>query len=178
MTRGHMPASGRAAALRRAFDQSFAEAPTTNAVGSEDLLTVRIGAMLYALRITEISGVFSDVKITPVPTDVSELLGIGAIRGSVLPVYDLRALLGLGREGTPRWLAVAAATPLALAFDHFVEQLRVRPDAIVSHGGGDSAPRHVSEIVRVDGMPRPIVSVPSILERIRTRLRAAEPDKE
>ena len=168
----------RAEALGRAFDVSFAAAPPSTTADFERVLSVRLGPMGYALRLSDIAGVFADVKITPVPTNVPELLGIAAFHGTVLPVYDLRALLGHPVGTRPRWMAVAAATPVGLAFDDLEGQRSVPGDAIVSQRSNDAHLRHVDAVAQLDGTARAIVSVQSVLEEIRTRLGAGTSDKE
>lgn len=52
----------RAASLRRAFDRAFAERPQKAVVTLEDLLAVRIATDAYAVRLTEINGLFANRK--------------------------------------------------------------------------------------------------------------------
>jgi chemotaxis signal transduction protein len=172
------PELDRLAALRQAFDRSFAEAPTYQVTALQDLLDIRLGATPYALRLVEISGLFADMKITPVPTRVPELLGIAGFRGSLLPVYDLRALVGHRVDGQPRWVAIAEGNSLGLAFDRFEGHMRVGEDAMVPHGGRENAVRHVREVVRIDGLVRPIVSIRSVLESVTSRVRSGAREKE
>lgn len=168
----------RLAALRAAFDRSFSEAPSPEVAALEDLLDIRVGTTPYALRIAEMSGLFADVKITPIPTRVPELAGISGFRGSILPVYDLRAMLGYPMDRNARWLAIAAAIPVGFAFDRFEGHVRVRRDAIVPQGGRDGGLRHVREVVQINGLVRPILSLGSILEMVTSRVRAGALDKE
>jgi purine-binding chemotaxis protein CheW len=83
----------RAAAMRLAFDRSFAEPlrPATEAV--ENLLAIRIGTQAYALRLAEVAGLFADRKVTPVPGGDAALVGIAGFRGAIVPVYGLHTLL-------------------------------------------------------------------------------------
>jgi chemotaxis signal transduction protein len=173
-----MSATDRAAELRRAFDLSFAEPPRAGVAAAEDFLAVRLGASPYALRVREISGLVADLKIAPVPTIVPALLGIGGFRGAILPVYDLRALLGHPADTKPRWLAIAAAASVGLAFDAFEGQLRVHHEAMVPDGRGDTTMRHVREVVQLEGLAWPLVSVASVLEAITRRVRAGGSERE
>lgn len=173
-----MTATNSVAELRRAFDHSFAEAPLADAAPLEDLLEIRVGATPYALRITEISGLFADRTITPLPTTVPELLGITSFQGSVLPVYDLGAILGYPMEEKPRWLAIAAGMPLGLAFARFERHVRIRRDAIVAQNRRDNPVRHVREMFQIQERPRSIVSVASVLEAITSRVRSGAPKRE
>ena len=172
------PELDRVAELREAFDRSFADAPTYQVTALQDLLDIRLGPTAYALRVAEIAGLFADVKITPVPTGVAELLGIVAFRGSILPVYDLRALIGHRVDTQPRWLAIAAGSSIGLAFDRFEGHLRVGEDAMVPQGHAENAARHVLEVVRVDGLMRPVLSIRSLLESVTSRVRCGAREKE
>ena len=168
----------RVAELRRAFDQSFAEAPSPHAIALENLLHVRLGDMPYALRLAEMSGLFVDLDITPVPALVSELLGLAGIRGSLVPVYDLRAILGHRPDTKARWLVLAANAAVGFAFDRFEGHARVPLDAIVPQSSAERGRLHVREVLRAGGVVRPIVSIRSVLEAVTNRVHAVAPEKE
>jgi chemotaxis signal transduction protein len=172
MTSDPAAAAGRAAELRRVFDQSFALPVSAGTEVAENLMEIRLAGTIYAVRVAEIGGLFADVRITFVPSAVPELLGIGGFRGAILPVYDLRALLGQPGEASPRWVIVAAAVPVALAFGGFERQISVGREAIVPEAGGGTS-RHVRDVVRLDGGVRPVLSIASVLEAITIRVRSA-----
>lgn len=173
MTDRHIARADSAAALRQAFDRSFAEPPSVDAAALHDLLDLRVGSARYALPVTDLSALMADTKITPIATPVPALLGITALRGTMLPVYDLGAVLGVAPEPAPRWIAVAAGrTPVGLAFARFEGHLRVRADSIVSEVRSGSP--HVQQVVRLDGgHSLALVSVASVLDAIADRVRAA-----
>jgi len=108
--------TARAAELRRAFDQTFATAPDLAPVETADFLAIRIGDDRWAIEISEISGLYPCQSLTPLPGRSSFLLGLTGLRGAVLPVYDLHALLSYRAEAQPRWLVVAAKARLCLGF--------------------------------------------------------------
>ena len=155
--------------LREAFDRSFAQAPSTDSAAVENLLAVKVGADPYVLRMSEVAGLFADKKVTRLPSPVSELSGIAGFRGAVLPVYDLAMLLGYPRAASPRWLVVIAVTPVALAFDSFDGYLNVREAAIVPEARPEERERHVREMVQTVDLVRPLISLASVLEWIRSR---------
>lgn len=159
----------RVTGLREAFDRSFAQAPSREVAAVENLLAIRVGADPYVLRMTEVSGLFADKKVTRLPSPVSELSGIAGFRGAVLPVYDLAMLLGYPRAISPRWLVVIAVTPVALAFDSFDGYLKVRDAAIVPEARPEERERHVREVVQTVDLVRPLISLASVLEWIRSR---------
>jgi purine-binding chemotaxis protein CheW len=152
----------RAAALRLAFDRSFAEPVVAEAAKREDFLLIRIGEARWAVRFGEIAGLHADRRITPVPSATPALLGIAGFRGTILPIYDLRYLTGSVGGTAPRWLVVAAGGSAGFAFDGFDRHLRATPDAILMPGaaGADhESLRHEDELV-------PVIRMASLVERV------------
>lgn len=168
----------RAAELRRAFDRSFAESPRTEARQLEDFLAVRVAADPYAIRLVEISGLFVDKTVTRLPNTVPEFLGIAGFRGSIVPVYDLRALLDYSVADAPRWLAIAAQTPVALAFDAFDGYLRLPREAVMPEERGQRPRQHIHGALRAGDLVRPVVDLASILESIKKRAQKGARSKE
>lgn len=157
----------RAAALRQAFDRGFAEPPRLDTAAGQDFLAITVGSQAYALRLGEIAGLFASKKITRLPGRRAGLLGIAGFRGSILPVYSLQHLVGTGIEAPPRWLALASAAPIALAFEGLEAQLRVSPDAVVPRQKAGEAEQFTRDFVRLEGRTLPVLHLPSILEAIR-----------
>jgi chemotaxis signal transduction protein len=151
--------------LRDEFDRSFANPPSVGTAAVDDLLLIALGGDQHVMRLADISGLFVDKAITPLPSPVAELLGIAGFRGTVLPVFDLSRLLGGPKATAPRWLVVAAAGPIAFAFDGFGGYLRVRSDAIVAGDGLESAGR-AGEILQ-DEIVRPMIYLATIVETVR-----------
>jgi len=169
--------SQRASELRQAFDRSFAETQHFVPIETEDFLAIHVGGDPHMLRLLDVAGLYSDKKVTSLPSSVAALRGIAGFRGTMLPVYDLAALLRYPRAEAPRWLAIAAEAPIALAFDAFDEHFRFPRAAIASTAGSDSR-EHVRQIVRADHWVRPIVHLPSIIAAIRTHIPDATSKKE
>jgi purine-binding chemotaxis protein CheW len=158
----------RADELRAQLDASFAEPREVVRPAMSALLAIRAGEELRAVQVSELQAVLADRPITRLPTPVAELLGLCAIRGAIVPVYDLAALLGapVQRRHTPRWIMLAQHRELiALAFDALDAQLIV-PAAEIASGssGGDGA-------VLVQGVLRPLLRIASVLELIERRVR-------
>jgi chemotaxis signal transduction protein len=157
-----------AVALQVAFDRSFSRAPSTDIAVVEKLLAIRVGSQPYVLRLADVSGVFVDKKITWLPSLVAELRGIAAVRGQILPIYDLAMLLGYPRAAAPRWLLMTAAMPVGLAFDGFDGYLSVRRASIVADARIEAVELHVREILQTE-IARPVIHLPSVLETISNR---------
>jgi chemotaxis signal transduction protein len=160
-----------AAQLRQAFDRTFAEPPRTRHGPAADLLAIRVHGDAYALPLAGIQGLFADKLPTRLPSAVPAFLGIAGFGGRVVPVYDLRVLLGYAGGATPRWLVVLAARPAALAFDDFDGHLRLAQEAVAPPEHNTTRP-HIQGLARAGDGPaaahllRPIVDLGSVLGTI------------
>jgi chemotaxis signal transduction protein len=157
----------RASVLRREFDRSFVDPPHVDVADKENLLAIRLAAQNFAIRLSEIAGLFADKKITPLPSAKAALLGIAGFRGSIVPVYDLQSLLGLGASQMSRWLVVAAGAPVAFSFEKFEGWLRVLPHAMTPQ---KSQVKHsfTRDFVRTENVLRPIIQLSSVLDVLTT----------
>jgi purine-binding chemotaxis protein CheW len=169
--------SDRATELRRAFDRSFMKPESTESSGADDYLSIHVGGDPYAMRLPQVAGLYCDTKVTPLPSAVPELRGLAGFRGAILPVYDLAALLLYPIATSPRWLAAAAEAKVAFAFDEFDGHFRLMRSAAPGHVDPE-AHEYVREIVRVNGVIRRIVNLPSIVAAIRKRSSGAGTTKE
>jgi chemotaxis signal transduction protein len=162
-------AAGTAAALRMAFDRSFAQARDAGREDDahDDLLTLRVAGDPYALRLAEISGLHAGRTVVRVPSPAPELLGIAGLRNAMLPIYDLRLLLGYPAEGSPRWTVFTKTSPsVGLAFDQFEGFARVPRTEIAPATEAHGARTHAHAMVALDLM-RPIIAIASVLAAIR-----------
>ncbi|MGE0453562.1 MAG: chemotaxis protein CheW [Vicinamibacteria bacterium] len=177
MTRGDGFVTARALQLRGDFDRSFATAERAERAEFTDVLAVRIATQGYALRASDLAGLFKARAVTPIPSPRPELLGLAGLRGRVVPVYDLRLLLGHPRGERPRWLVLAAGPEaLALAFDDFEGQFRVAREDLTG-AGPRTAPKPDGQAVRTGDVLRRILDVPSLVEAIKAA-RGEDPSKE
>jgi purine-binding chemotaxis protein CheW len=163
------PIGANVMAMRRAFDASFSVTTSAETTAFDELLAIGVGQGHYAVRRADVSALVVDKAVTPLPGTPPAFLGIAAFRGRLIPVYDLRGLLGEDRTAQPRWLVLGVSEPrYGLAFDRFERYLRVACDAIVARD--DSTVPHLAahELVLHDGEVRPIVHMPSATRAITT----------
>jgi len=162
----------RAVALRHAFDRAFAEPLQLEPPALETLLAIRVGVEPCAMRLTEIAGLFVDRPVTRVPGGTTFLIGLAGFRGAIIPVYSLQALLGFNNAKTaasgsaPRWLLLAAAEPVAFAFEAFDGQRRVSPDDILPADPHASLRGWTKEFARAQDFSAPILHLPSLLDTV------------
>ena len=99
--------------------------------GAGRFLTFRVDQRLYALPAEEISEIILIPPVARVPQSPPSLLGVANLRGSILPLASLRALLGRGEVAADRFsraIVLDGPAPVALAVDAV--------DALVSLEGG------------------------------------------
>ncbi len=141
--------AGRTTRLRIAFDRSFAEPAVGIAPRREHLLTIRVGGQPYAVRLSEVAGVFTGWSVVPVPGPRPELLGVAGHRGDLIPVYSLAALLRPPEPTEPPEpadsvrpggvLLAAGTKPVAFAFDRTDGHVRMPADALPPAERGSTA---------------------------------------
>ena len=166
------PTFSSAIELGRAFDAAFASPPAEKTQNEESFLVLRAGKDAHAVRVREIDGFAAARKIVALSSPIPELLGLAGLRGSLVPVYSLTALLGYAEpDGPPRWFVLCGgAELLALAFadfDGYVELPRAR---VRAPGEGDPQRKHVREVIVEEHAVRAVVSVASLIESIRGRV--------
>jgi chemotaxis signal transduction protein len=152
--------------MRQAFDRVFAEGLPAAAPLCDDFLSIQAGPDSYALRLTEIAGLYADRIVVPLPAAGAGFRGIASFRGVAVPVYDLAALLGYSREEKPRWLVLVARAPIGLAFNRVDGHLRV-PRHLVAAGGGPVRSPHVRGVVHETGLARPVIDLASVCDEVR-----------
>jgi chemotaxis signal transduction protein len=157
-----------ATALREAFDRSFAEMPAAAGEPLEDFLFIRVGDDPYALRRSHVARLEADRVVVPVPSAMAEFLGMAAFRGSMAPVFDLRALFGHSKGDRLRWLVLANhAARIAFAFDRFEGYVRARTGAPAASSAASPVLR---EVVLVESGFRPLVDLPALAGVIAARV--------
>ena len=165
---GSHPLGDRAAQLRDLFDRSFQTASAESALQTEDFLLIRVANLPYALRVSEVSAVAAHRRVVAVPSRRTDLLGLAGIRGSLVCVYGLAALLGHASDSTATWLALCgSAEPVGLAFQELEVFVRVPRGDV--HEDPSTAKRLVNGVVQTGPVARPIVDLKAIADVIKSR---------
>jgi chemotaxis signal transduction protein len=178
---GPSATASKAAELRNAFDRARAIPLSTGAVEQvAGMLSIRVSGDPYAIRVSEISGLANDRKVVAFPSSIPELLGVAGIRGGLVSVYSLAALLGYGREaGQARWLVLCGAEePVGLAFSDFEGYFTVPLTQVYATDQKDAARARVKHVLRTGELVCAVVNVPDILESIKRRCDNSRPSKE
>jgi chemotaxis signal transduction protein len=154
--------SARALDMRRAFDAAFAQPVSLDRREELPALVVALGASRWVIRLRDIAGVARGRPPLPVPGASPSLLGLTGVRGMLVPVYSLAALLGLaeGPKVESRWLAlVSHGGTLGLAFDGLVRHEQLAAEHM--HFAPDG-----SAVCHFDDEHLPMVDVGAVLASI------------
>jgi chemotaxis signal transduction protein len=178
MSKEVAPQMDRVAQLRGAFDRTFQLPYQLKAKDVEAMIAFRTAGVPLAARVQHITGVIKRGVILPIPSIVSELLGVAVVRAVLVPIFDLAALLGLPHGSEPQWfMLMNRETPIALAFDALegrveVERKRFYVDETSSHR------KHIHQLAEIGSVVRAVIDVPGIMEAIRQSAGMIAPAKE
>jgi chemotaxis signal transduction protein len=165
---------GRAQHLHDAFDRGFAEPLPERRPDREQLLLIRVGPVGRALRVGELVGVYVDCPVTPVPSPILAFAGLTAVRGALVPVFDLAELLGVGAgsPGATRWMALLGGGPaVAVSFEGLEQHVARLPEEV--RRGPGSSPASAPLVLRVGEVAVPILEVADLRARMPDPRRAS-----
>jgi hypothetical protein len=114
-------------------------------------------------------------KLAAVPTSLGSLLGLIAVRSTVVPVYGIAALLGLEQE-PPRWFATHGTErdPVGFGFGQFEGYVEVIPSQLHETRSGTT----VSRLIQTTAGTHAVLELSSLVEVIRGQIGAPRADKE
>lgn len=132
--------SDRARKLAAEFDRAFAEPAHAVEQRGADALAIRVGDTRYMLKIADVATIARVPRIVPLPNSVAIQLGIAGLRGNLVTVFSLAALLGLpgdnsivGASRTNGWIAALARhRGMAVAFDDLEGHVLLGADAVAA----------------------------------------------
>lgn len=110
----------RARRLAADFDRSFAEPARAVETGGESVLAIRVGDGEYMLRLADVVTVRRAPRIVALPNASAIQLGIAGLRGNLVTVFSLAALLGVRGDDSgveSGWIAALSRhRGMAIAF--------------------------------------------------------------
>ena len=136
----------------------------------DEYLCFRLANELFAISIMFIREIIKPTTVTDLPRTEPEILGILSLRGTVVPVVDLRRLLGLDRTpGTRRARILIVDTQdelVGLLVDEVRHVIRLREDDVEPPPAvfGRSETEHMLGVGRVDGEMYILLDVHSVIK--------------
>jgi purine-binding chemotaxis protein CheW len=131
----------------------------------QTLLVARISGRAYGLPLDAVERILPMAWLTSLPERTGSLAGFLNLHGSVLPVVDPRARLGLAApslDADQRLVLMAAAQRFLIWVDGIEEIVQVDPDTISSVPGVDQRAL-VQRVLRLGDQILPVLS-PSALD--------------
>jgi len=160
------------AEFQKVFDDSFAAPEQSERVAVEQMLAIKVGNDRFAVSLRDISGLtVAKGTILPVPSSVPELLGITGIRGVVVPIFNLAALLNIEPGMAQyRWLILCGGrrATIALAVDLVEGHLEISADELIAHGTTATA-NYIKQTVRDGDILRGVIDLGLLVEKIRAK---------
>lgn len=91
-----------------ALPQLYSDLVLEQATSTESLRVclVALGDETFAIDIRQVREVFEPKSITPVPGMPSALVGVTNLRGTIIPLTDLRSALGISTSVMPKYAVV------------------------------------------------------------------------
>lgn len=122
----------------------------------------------FALDLRSVREVFPVESITPVPGMPSVLVGVTNLRGVVLPIVDVRSLLGLTTAGPPPKFVVVlvhGGNQVGVLTERVPEIRTVEQDQFLpaTQAGQAEARPFVSTILRVEDRLGGLLELPTLL---------------
>jgi len=112
-----------------------AEAPQgVQSSRAEEFLGFRLDSEEYCVGIRSIKEIIRPPEITPIPRSPADILGLISLRGTIVPIFNIRRRLGLptGDVGPKARIVVVVldAGPVGMVVDHVTEVISVDPGAL------------------------------------------------
>ena len=133
-------------------------------------LTFKSEGRFYALPAASVSEVVRMPAVARVPQAPRSLMGLANLRGSVLPVASVRALLGrqdIATTHASRLIILDGATPVALAVDEVSNLVRVAAGKVKTAEAdiASEAGEHLSGVFEIGAGVTKILDIAELLRR-------------
>ena len=153
--------------LKRSFDQSFQQPLVERGQELVHLLIVRIGSSRFALKVAELAGLARAQTVVPIPGADAGLLGLSGLKGRMVAVHSLAAMIGCQELSTEqnRWMVLCRRQKeIALAFTAVTGTMMVPRTELSPVSPG--APPHATDAVGSGTAQLWLLDVGSIAETI------------
>ena len=153
------------------LDPVIAQSPAETQVR---VCLISLGEELFAIDLRSVSEVFEVDSVTPVPGMPPVLVGVANLRGLVIPLVDLRSLLGLPAAGSTLPYAVVVrhgAQLLAVLVERVPEIRTIQRDQFlpaVQNARSNSRP-FVTSVLCIEDRMGGVLEIPTVFEQIEGR---------
>lgn len=139
----------------------------TRSAAAVRICLVSMGGELFAIDLRHVREVFELESITPVPGMPASLVGVANLRGTVVPLADLRPRLGMPATVSPKYAVVVQQGPrqVGILIDEVPEIRTIYTNDVLTtsaQGVTESRP-FLSGLIQVDGRMSGMVEVSRLL---------------
>ncbi|WP_208350935.1 chemotaxis protein CheW [Pseudaestuariivita rosea] len=144
--------------------------------GNVELLSFRISDQEYSVDIMSVREIRSWTKATPLPHSPTYVKGVINLRGTVLPIIDLSARLGLEKEEQSERDVIIVVQlmgqTVGLLVDAVIDILAVPQSEMQSPPeiGNDAGPSFVSALTLVDGRMIRLLDLQAVMPSIEAQV--------
>ncbi len=127
---------------------------------------IRLGGEFFAIPLSNVREVFKLESITCVPGMPAALVGVANLRGTIVPIADLRPSLGLSHAAQPQFVVVVrqGEGEIGLLIDEVPEIRTVTADELVADTATETMRRpFLSGRLNIENRLRVILDVEGIL---------------
>jgi purine-binding chemotaxis protein CheW len=161
--------------IRRLIEESAApETAGGRDAGALEFLSFRLGEETYALPLRNLDEILPLPTVSPVPFTPPHLLGVVAHRGGVLPVVDVRPVLGIeageeAAEGGRLLVVVHGAEKLGVLAEAVAQIVKLSEDALTPPPETLEAGRaaYLRGTAESEGGPLVVLDIPALFEALR-----------
>jgi chemotaxis signal transduction protein len=127
---------------------------------------LRVGAERYALPVADVRAIVDMEGLAPVLGMPPSVLGLRALDGALLPVFDLARLLGVAGGAPTRIVVVETAGTVGLAVDEVLDVAEL-PEL-----DGERASERLHGTALLDGVLVGAIDLPAVLAGLEAELAA------
>lgn len=134
-----------------------------------------MGEDLYAIPVELLTEIIISQKIFPVPTTPPHVLGVINLRGSIVPIVDIRHALSLPRQSIPSNIAIIKhdTVTIGIVVDNVSEVVSVPLSKVLAipaeanTQAGKSRSRFLKSLINREGAVAALLDVQQIIEEIK-----------
>jgi purine-binding chemotaxis protein CheW len=149
---------------------SDSEPEQTKSAGSWRVCLFTLGGELFAIDLRQVREVFELEAITPVPGMPTSLVGVANLRGTVIPLADLKLSLGASVSTVPRYAIVVrhGAHQVGLLIDDVPEIRTISHDDMLDSSEPSTSGRRpfLSGLLRVENRVSGMLEISTLLASV------------
>jgi purine-binding chemotaxis protein CheW len=131
---------------------------------------ITVGGESFAIDLAHVREVFKLESITPVPGMPASLVGVANLRGTIIPVADLRPSLEVSSAATPKYAVVVqhGARQVGILIDDVPEIRTLQSDAMLADATQGVAARRpfLSGLLNIENRLSGMMEVPRVLASV------------